>query len=393
MGSDSTRSPEPTRREVLTYGSAVVGSGLLAGCSAGGDAESGGKTDDEPAYTASIAPVGEVEFESKPEDVFTVLSHHADMALALGRGDDLTGVYSPEYTDSLMSAFVDPLDGVSVDWADLYAAWNPDKETLYELDSDVHLADPANVLTMENWEQSDIEEVRDTVGPWFGNTFSDQHREPPSEYADDYEYYTLWEQFGRVADALRERNRYEALLEERDAMLSTVRENLPPENERPSVAMVLTSTTDESMWVYRVNAPGYHTSHTRPFGAVDAFGDDVGNGDQIDYEALVEADPDVLIVLGGTVDLRDMAAIRSGLEDDPVASVITAVQDGRVHAQGTRHQGPLVNLFQIEMTAKQLYPEQFGEWPTYDEGPYPSLPEEEQLFDHQRVANVIRGEF
>lgn len=316
------------------------------------------------------------------------------MALALGRGDDLTGVYSPEYCDSLMNAFTGPLDGVSVDWVDLYAAWNPSKETIYELDSDVHLADPANVLTMENWDQPDVEEVRENVAPWFGNTFSDQNQKPPTEYADDYEYYTLWEIFGGVADALRERERYEALREERDAMLSTVREDLPPEDERPSVAMMLKSTNDDSLWVYRVNAAGYHSSHTRPLAAADAFeGTGVQNGDQIDYEAFVDTDPDVILTLGGMVDYHDMPAVRSGLEDDPVASEVSAVQDGRVHAQGTRHQGPLVNLFQIEMTAKQLYPDRFGEWPTYEEGPYPSLSEDERLFDHDRVADVITGEY
>jgi len=36
--------------------------------------------------TASISPMGEVIFESPPETVFTRLTHHADMAFALGRG-------------------------------------------------------------------------------------------------------------------------------------------------------------------------------------------------------------------------------------------------------------------------------------------------------------------
>jgi len=176
-------------------------------------------------------------------------------------------------------------------------------------------------------------------------------------------------------------------------MLSTIRENLPPESECPSVAMMLDSTNDDSLWVYRVNAPGYHSSHTRALAAEDAFdGTNVGNGDQVDHEALVDADPGVILTLGGMVDDHDMPAIRAGLGDDPAASEVTAVQNGRVHAQGTRHQGPIVNLFQIEMTAKQLYPGQSGEWPTYDEGPYPTLSDDERRFDHDRVADVITGE-
>ena len=52
-----------------------------------------------------------------------------------------------------------------------------------------------------------------------------------------------------------------------------------------------------------------------------------------------------------------------------------------------------MNLFQIEMTAKQLYPDRFDVWPTHDEGPYRSLSEGEWLFDHDRVADVIAGAF
>jgi len=55
-----------------------------------------------------------------------------------------------------------------------------------------------------------------------------------------------------------------------------------------------------------------------------------------------------------------------------------------------RYHGPIMNLFQIEMTAKQLYPDIFGEWPTYENGDhYPEIPSAEQLFSRDRVANII----
>jgi hypothetical protein len=63
-----------------------------------------------------------------------------------------------------------------------------------------------------------------------------------------------------------------------------------------------------------------------------------------------------------------------------------------VYAGGVRNQGPVINLFQLEMTAKQLYPDQFGDWPTYTGGPYPEIPTDEQLFDRQRVADIINGD-
>ncbi|EJN60521.1 hypothetical protein HSB1_11240 [Halogranum salarium B-1] len=112
----------------------------------------------------------------------------------------------------------------------------------------------------------------------------------------------------------------------------------------------------------------------------------------VDFEALLEADPDVMLFLGGMQPDTNMADLRATLESDAVTSKITAVQDGRVHPQGARYQGPILNLFQLEMTAKQLYPDQFGAWPTYEEGPYPEFPADEQLFDRERVAAAILGE-
>jgi ABC-type Fe3+-hydroxamate transport system substrate-binding protein len=413
----------PTRREYVTYGGALLGSGILAGCG-GSEGDSGSTPTETTAvsdgaeaataapetaetttveseleprdgpYTVEMSPMGEVRFEERPERVFSVLSHHTDMALSVGRHDDLVSDYAPGYTDSLMAAFTPRLEGVEFDLSELFASWNPPKEQLYELDSDIHLADPASVLTMGNWSQDDIAEIADNVAPWFGNTLSDQHTEPPASYSD-YRYYTLWEIFGKVASALDERARYRALRSVYDDLRATVDEGLPAEGDRPSVAMVLPSTSDDSMWAYKVNAPGYHASHIRPLGTLDAMdGVDVDNGAQVDAETLVAADPDILVILGGLVDYHDIDGVRADLEDDPVASQVTAVQEDRVYPQGTRHQGPLVNLFQLEASAKQCYPEAFGAWPEDDgNNVYPEIPESERLFDYDRVASIIRGDF
>jgi iron complex transport system substrate-binding protein len=41
-------------------------------------------------------------------------------------------------------------------------------------------------------------------------------------------------------------------------------------------------------------------------------------------------------------------------------------------------------MFQTEMVAKQLYPEEFGEWRGLGE-----TPEDEQLFDRQRISDIV----
>jgi len=402
---DTNTTEAPTRRDTIKYGGVVVGGGLLAGCT--GDSDSGTtptetstdestatemRTQENERYSATISPVGTVEFEEPPETVFTRLTHLAGMAFALGRGNDVNAMHAPDYYDALWNQFTERLPGVSLDWSGLYSSWNPDKEELYELDSDVHLADPAWVTQHENWDRDDIEEIADNISPWFGNSLSDRHQEPAADWADGYEYYGLWEQFRKVATAFREETRYEALATIRADVFDRIGADLPPTDERPTVAMAGLSDV-ESPYVYMTDRPGFLTAHVRPLAAVDAFGGEVSSGDQVDMEAMLEADPEVILALGGLSPGTDMAGIRTELEEHEIGQEITAVKEGRIHPQGARYQGPILNLFQLEMTAKQLYPDQFGEWPTYKEGPYPGIPAEEQLFDRQRVADIIEGEF
>jgi ABC-type Fe3+-hydroxamate transport system substrate-binding protein len=415
MSDDDTDTNEaPTRREYVKYGGAVVGGGLLAGCASDSDSESTSSpsetgtdtatatrtTTEDDSYSVRMAPMGEVEFDGVPEEIFTILGHHADMLLALGRGDDINAMHGPGYQQALYEKLVAHLEGVSVDWEGLYSSWPPTKEKLYELDSDVHIADPAKVTTGDGWDDSDVREIAENVAPWFGNTLSGTNRTPPEGWADRYEYYTLWEIFGKVARVFQEQERYEALASIHDSVLQTIEANVPPTYDRPSAALVLLSADEDSGWGYKMNYPGYYAAHTRPMGAEDALADAVGEGYgddgrniTLDYELLLEADPDVLLVLGPMTGYFDLDEIRQRLENDEVASEITAVQDDRVYAQGARRQGPVLNLFQLEMTAKQLYPDQFGTWPGYVNGePYPEIPESERLFDRQRVAEIITGD-
>ncbi|EMA42219.1 ferrichrome-binding protein [Halococcus morrhuae DSM 1307] len=409
-GNSDITAGAPTRRDLLKAGGGtVIGAGLLAGCT--GESSSGGGGGAEAtnavnetttgenttsgggnSYSVRMAPMGNVAFDSVPESVFTRLTHLAGMAFALGRGNDVNAMHAPDYYDALWNQFTPRLDGVSLDWGGLYSSWEPSKEKLYELNSDVHLADPAGMFSLDGWNRTDIGEIRDNVAPWFGNYYSDRHAEPPAEWKDSYRYYGLWEMFEKVAKVFRENERYEALAEIHRGLLDTIEANRPPANERPTAVMALPTDFDK-IYVYKVNNPGFLTAHTRPLGATEAFGDGTSSGDAVDMEGLLEADPDVLLGLGGMHPETGMQKVRKKLNENPVGKQLSAVKNDRVYAQGARYQGPILNLFQLEMTAKQLYPEQFGEWPTYTSGPYPEIHEEERLFDRKRVANIIKGKF
>ncbi|WP_336361517.1 ABC transporter substrate-binding protein [Haladaptatus sp. ZSTT2] len=402
----------PTRRRYLKGGGALIAGGLLAGCTGTNDAigqrtETGGQTTEpqdgsttestEGPYTVSMSPMGNVTFDAVPESVFTVFSQYADMAVALGHGDAVNSVYVPEMFGTTLNHYTHHLDGVSFDWEGLYdplmASFS--KEKLYELDSDVHFADPAWASTQSNWSKSDVEEISDQLAPWFGNFYSGTNGAPPKGY-ENYDYYTLWELFGKVAAVFQEQARYEALAAVHTDLVSTIQDALPPKAERPTVVRATLAADGEKFYTYHLNKPGYWLADTRPLDANDAFADEDWGGlwGTVDYEAMLEADPDIILHLWGMTPSYSMQKTRKTLEEHSVGSQLSAVKNDRVFAAGMRYQGPLMNLFQIEMGAKQLYPDLFGEWPRYQDGDhYPDIPEDEWLFDRTRVAAIVNREF
>jgi ABC-type Fe3+-hydroxamate transport system substrate-binding protein len=411
MSEDSGEHKVQTRRDYVKYGGTVVIGGLLAGCTGDSDDESTPEptttgtenstptTTEDSDYSVTMAPVGEVTFDAVPETAYAYSPHYADMAVSFGHGDAIASLGAPEAYATSMNYYYDVLEGASIESEELKAVWNDgvDKELFYEIDADVHFQDPCWLTSFaDNWDQGDIEDVRENIGPWFGNRYSREYTRPSEDCREDYHYYTLWELSERIAAVFREGGRFEAFQSEYEALFSTIRTNLPPEQERPTVGLVVFS--DDSFRPYRLNNPGFAKAHLRPLDAHDAFAGsdqtyDENEDGRVDYEGMLAVDPDVILHSQGISGFFDVAEIRETLEDHPVGSELTAVQNDRVYTSGTPFQGPLMNLFQLEMTAKQLYPDVFGEWPgDGSESSYPEIPADEQLFDRQRIADIINGD-
>ncbi|GAB7010276.1 ABC transporter substrate-binding protein [Halorubrum trueperi] len=424
MGTHADRNAS-TRRDVIRYGGAVGGAGLLAGCLgdvSGGGAETAGKSDagdgsadgggsgsnDEStdgddgagSYAVEMAPVGELTLDAVPESVSVYSLLYADMAVAYGHGDAVNSLgFDADAGGNTLEAYYAELDGVDFDREgvrQLNAGSGDgiavDRELLYELDSDLHLADPCLFVSFEGWDEDDVAEVRDNVAPFFGNVYSRRHSEPPEPCREGYEYYGLWEIAERVAGVFREPERFEALAAVRDDLIETVEADLPPAAERPTVGSLL--YMDGTYYPSRIDRPGFANAHVRPFGVSDAFGaDDVTYETAYDHEQLLDIDPDVLLHQYGIESYYDVAAVREELADHPVAGELSAIENDRFYPSGDPVQGPIMNLFQIEMTAKQLFPERFGEWPTSELGDgYPDVPAGERLFDRDRVAGIVTGD-
>ena len=401
-----------TRRELLRYSGAITAGGLLTGCIGDTTGSSGEETGppaptetptetDTPTptetatpadagtavstteasrtnYSVTMEPVGTVEFDAVPETVAPFTADYIDMLVALGHGDAAESIW---YRGRYKTLHYEELDGVSIDLDGLTQLWNDgiSKEPFYEMDADLHLIDP-HALTdwFQAWEQRDLEEVRDNVAPFLGNVV---FRRTDSWH--DYRYYSLYEAFEKVAAVFQERDRFEAIQSIHDDLVAEVQSRLPAPDERPNAALVFGGREPEEFTPYRLSGNGANKEHFHTLGLSDAFAgtgvDGLSTSDTgtIDYETLLEIDPDSLLIRYHREGLtRDQfeADVVEHMRDHPVGGELTAVQDGRVFRGGPIYSGPLHNLFMVERYATAYFPDEFAE---------------DELFDRERVAGIV----
>ncbi|WP_336361500.1 ABC transporter substrate-binding protein [Haladaptatus sp. ZSTT2] len=389
MAKENSKDKRATRRDYLKYGGALLASGFVAGCTGTSDSdetteqgtesmtESGGETTEAEmkAYTVSMEPVGEVQFESVPETWVANNGSWADMGIALGleppKGVWLTSRYHTQYYDDI--------PGVSVDKSGMINLYNDgvSKELFYELDADVHVIDPNFLLNrFKGWEQADVDEIEENVGPFFGNCIYAQHY----PWHDSYGYYSLYEGFEKLAQVFQRTDRYEAFVSVHEEFQSTLEPLVPGESERPEVAVLWgVGDAPEEFYPYIIGE-GTGFKHLNDLQVGDALADsDVkdfhGSRAAIDLETLLEVDPEVLMLRGyeAKTQAEFESSVVASLENHETASALTAVENGDVYRAGGLYQGPITNLVLTERTASQLYGI------------------EDDLFDRQRVADIVNG--
>jgi ABC-type Fe3+-hydroxamate transport system substrate-binding protein len=403
----------PTRRDAVKYGGALAAGGL-AGCMGegatderpagdGNASDAGNETDaaSDGSWTATMPPVGTVEFDAVPESLFDHEGFVADIATALGHGDIVDAFVYEKWP----TVFYEELPGVDPDKeydTSLVTDGAADMEVLYEVAPDIITIDP-NMMMKWKLDAADVEEIQESVAPIFGQ----RARGPRSgdsyyRYGDGepYPYLDLYEQTEIYGQVFQEQERAAAIVEANRALIDDVTGRLPPESERPTVmvggiwdavyanVIYFEETTPEVVRDGEVRT--YGKKQYRDLRVVNAFADADFDGPfwaTTDGEGLLEADPDVIFIDNAVADLEFLEEQRKKLREDPVMSEVTAVQNDRVYPGGTAVQGPIVNMFQTEMVAKQLYPEEFGEWHGLGE-----TPEEERLFDRQRVSDIVHGD-
>ncbi|EMA33143.1 ABC transporter substrate-binding protein [Haloarcula japonica] len=384
-----------TRRTYIEGSGAALLAGALAGCSE--DTTSAGRANESsPAiesetversgtvtgdsYNVSMEPMGEVQFDGPPETWVALLGSYADMGFALGAGQtigtQLPYRYATHFYEELPDVTYDP-DSVTT----LYQSGSVDKERFYEMDADLHFMEPNQLIYWYDWDEADVEEIAENVAPFFGNFI----RRRSDDWHQNYRYYTLYEAFEKVAQVFRRTDRFAAFESLYEDFIGDITGRLPPKSNRPRSLLVYPA--DESataFYPYRLYEGGVSKKQFRDLGLRDAFaGSDVanysGDGSTMDLETLLEIDPDALIVRGQEqkTDEEFRESVVEKLQADSVASEITAVQENAIHRGGYLDQGPIINLFQTELAAQRIYPDVFTE---------------DELFDRQRVADIITGD-
>jgi iron complex transport system substrate-binding protein len=367
----------PTRREYVTYGGATGVVGLLSGCLGGTGPESSPASGAGNAsqYSVSIEPLGEVTFDSIPETWIAYQYAYGDMGVALGQAAGYLGTNNPgQYPDF----FYDELPGVEFEAATLTNIGSGDREVFYELDPDVLFIDPNNATARFEWSQSDIDDITETLAPFFGHF----GRRYGYESQQNVPRYGLYDLFEKVAAVFQQRERYEAISAIHDDVIDTITSRLPPNTERPTVGLLSggSNVADGELYLMEATAPGYGRKQYRDLGVDDVL-DSVDTNSpfyQTDFEELLELDPDVLVV-HWTIQLSDeefAAQFADPFEDDPVGSELSAVANDRIVKGGTAEQGPMINLFQTERTAEQLYPDTFAD---------------QTLFSRDDLAGIVTG--
>ncbi|WP_144906174.1 ABC transporter substrate-binding protein [Halobellus captivus] len=393
-----------SRRDVLQYGTGITTAGLLAGCLGGGsdgstesaagsaDGESttgpsgtgsetsesteADSTAESTSYSVEIEPVGEVSFAEVPETWVANNGSWADMGIALGQ-EPPKGVWLPS---RYHTHYYDRIPGVSVEGDAIEQLWGDGgvgKEQFYELDADVHVFDPNFLRNRGEWSQDDIDRLETQLGPIFGNSiFSRTYA-----WHDDYRYYTLYEAFEKLAEVFQERERFEAFEAVHDDFQSTLTSIVPARGERPSAAVVWGGGDEPESFYPYVQSEGTSFKHLNDLEVGDALAEtDVkdfhSSRGAIDYETLLDVDPEVLLVRGQEAktaeEFRD--TVLAFMESHDVASELTAVGNGDVYRAGPLYQGPITNLVVTERLARTLYDV------------------DEELFDGERVAEIVNGD-
>lgn len=331
---------------------------------------------EENEYIVNFSPCGDVKFKKIPTKILTSQQTYNDILIAFKKQNNIIAVSSIDkfYIDFYNSINLNR--SLNNDLIQFSMGRNLfDKELFYSINADVHHIDPITLAMTKGWSKNDVDEISTNIGPFFGNRYSIENKKP--SYIKNYKFYTLDEitlKFGEVykkEETAIKLNKFANELAER---ISHKLKNV----EGKTIAIIY--LTKKGIVPFDSTSNGYGLAQYKILKCKDAFKEKgiktysyEGNfGTIVDKEILLLANPDVIIVNEGIyIDKkynffsRRTSILLNELEtykNDPLLKDVPALKNNKIILGGIYDQGPIVRIFQLEMMAKQIYPEIFGKF-------------------------------
>jgi iron complex transport system substrate-binding protein len=287
------------------------------------------------------------QFESMPQRV-AVANTFAASAMRMIDVDPsiVVGVSGDFYDDELWPEYSDtPIVQQS-------AHSEIDFEALFDVRPDIYIVFATNGMV-------DTGAIRDKLEPIGINVIA----------LDFYKYDSLRDEFNVIADLFGKQDEKSLLFTEFDQIESSINDRISnlDSNDRPLIVMehhasltrdpvVLTGT---SQW----------TDMIEKAGGINRFADLPGHTTHVDMEAILDANPDVLMFDGITFDIGFNAFDDEGkcqthmdfISERPGFDSMTAIQDNRMFIMSGEFAGPMM-IHGLPTLAKLLHPELFSDF-------------------------------
>ena len=346
------------------------------------------------SYPVTMEPAGTWFVRKTPENIVAYQAIEAEMAIALGKSQGLTGVFGKKNLQSLADRYYKQIPRLTLPLAsmqDFPFSDQLDRELFLGIDADVFLIDPRLPVSGWGWTSEELAQVTNRVAPFFGNFI----RYPRNDsYGPEYPAYTLEESLAIHARLFKAEKRKQYLLQFLDSLRFEIQSALPPKSARPTMILLAwgSDPAQGKFFLKNLERGGVETQHYQDLGISQAYDQkqfDLGKWGQTDYETLAKIDPDILIVNWGTILSENPEDFHKRfvkpMQEHPVGRRLKAIQNNRLLPGGSGEQGILTYFFQLEMAAKQLYPEIFGDWN------WKAKPDS-ILWSREKLSRILAGE-
>lgn len=357
---------------------------------------------------STLEPCGKVVLKEEPKRIVTFNHNHNDMLETFGWGDRVIGTGYPK---SFYYAFYKEIpnfnwevrkENENLQFFQYQPAGTFDKELFYKMNPDIIHIDPNRLGRMKGWTMEDVEEIKQNIAPFFDNNatmLGDDAVNRNWGVFSGQTYYTFEEYTRAFYKLYNQVEKGEALLSFIHEIEKTVQEKI---KDVPKPRLAILRWKGNEITRVGINTGIEHLQY-RTLQVRDAFKgqeykvlpkveDKTILMGRLDLEGLLSIDPDVIIMPYIIYTFENDNHIMSkpwetllSMKDDPIGQKLSAFKNNRVYPGGILMQGPIFYCFQLEMAAKQIYPEVFGEW--HQDHKYSK---DEELFDREKLSMLLQ---